>query len=113
MLDVYRLGIILSKYLSPKKKKVNLCFVVNSYLGTPVYSMYDGVVVKVEDWIKSVINDEYSIVITYAHLQSGNAYDVPNKHVHIGIKVDGDDKWIDPATIDDERGKIKEIRCDD
>ena len=51
---------------------------------------------------------------------TGNAYNVPNKHLHLGIKVDG--SWVDPApyingTFDVDNlsvnaGRIDISRCD-
>ena len=52
--------------------------------------------------------------------RTGNAYDVPNEHLHLGVKVDG--QWVNPdafinGTIDTEtinttEGTIDNIICD-
>lgn len=133
--------------------------------GTPVFSMYDGVVVRVvsdipdqyvqnsfgnEIRIQSVIDDDV-VIIQYAHLlsgnaicdgartlmplsvgdfvfqgeqigytgHSGNAYYVPNKHLHIGVAKNGE--WVNPAdyingtisvlSLNQNNGLISNIIC--
>lgn len=53
--------------------------------------------------------------------KKGNAYKVPNPHLHLGVK-NKDGKWIDPvnyingsynfATLQTDKGEIKNIKCD-
>ena len=134
--------------------------------GTPVFSMYDGVVVRVisdipDQYIKNSFGNEIRIqsvidgdvvIIQYAHLlsenavcnsartlmplsvgdfvfqgehigytgRSGNAYSVPNKHLHLGVIKDG--VWVNPVdyingtiaitTINQNKGSISNIICD-
>lgn len=139
---------------------------LSAEVGTPVHSMFDGVIICIDDMYTDGPNNGYgnqiqiqstiggnTIIVQYAHLLStkpveedpftgnklsvgshvfqgqligytgktGNAFNVPNKHLHLGVKsIDG--KWIDPASfingrIDVEnqnnikKGKIDDIKC--
>ena len=143
---------------------------LSASVGTPVFAMYSGTVVKaysnspdynvssgVEAFgnqlqIQTTDGNGRSFIVQYAHLnygtpistnprtgkpfqegdcvyqgdligytgKTGNAYNVPYTHLHLGIKSNG--KWANPAdyingtintqTINSTKGKIDNIKCD-
>lgn len=154
-----------TRYLRDGSLKKHNGLDIAADLGTPVFSMYDGVITKVvsdfpdtyvrdsfgnEVRIQSVINGVI-VEVQYAHLmpgqsgcinprtqipfslgdhvyqgdligysgRTGNACNVPNPHVHIGVLTS--DGWINPADyingvintreINGNQGQITNIVC--